>query len=266
VKTYWERRYSSTHSLTSALDGGEWSASLPGRFTPREKKPATQCIGGWVGPRAVLDTVVKRKIPSPYRESNPRTPIVQPVAQRYTDWAITVLTWLSKGTKLPTPLGQQFNIQNGGHVGCRRSTWSKVAAWLDTDRLFVSGGLRHNILEYNRTPELAPLCNESRCRHVTIRNAFRRWSVTSYRVFTIPYHLHVLTARRCRNLLLTYERAKVQGVGLDTVLQCNVNCLTQISASGKKRSSAPGNSKHCHRTGNRFETANSLSNRRHESC
>jgi hypothetical protein len=32
-----------------------------------------------VGPRAVLDTVVKRKIPSPRRKSNPRTPIVQPV-------------------------------------------------------------------------------------------------------------------------------------------------------------------------------------------
>jgi hypothetical protein len=42
-----------------------------------------------VGPRAVLDTVVKRKIPSPRRESNPRTPIVQSVAQRYTDRAIT---------------------------------------------------------------------------------------------------------------------------------------------------------------------------------
>jgi hypothetical protein len=32
-----------------------------------------------VGPRAVLDEVVKRKIPSPRRESNPGTPIVQPV-------------------------------------------------------------------------------------------------------------------------------------------------------------------------------------------
>jgi hypothetical protein len=29
--------------------------------------------------------------PSPRRESNPGTPIVQPVAQRYTDWAITAL-------------------------------------------------------------------------------------------------------------------------------------------------------------------------------
>jgi hypothetical protein len=39
-----------------------------------------------VDPRAVLDVVVKRKIPSPLRESNPRTPIVQPVAQRYTNY------------------------------------------------------------------------------------------------------------------------------------------------------------------------------------
>jgi hypothetical protein len=50
-----EWRYSSTHSLASALDGGEWPASRPGRFTPRETTPATHWIGGWVGPRAVLD-------------------------------------------------------------------------------------------------------------------------------------------------------------------------------------------------------------------
>jgi hypothetical protein len=44
-----------------------------------------------VGPRTVLDVVVKGKIPSPCQESNPRTPIVQPVAQHYTDWAIKAL-------------------------------------------------------------------------------------------------------------------------------------------------------------------------------
>jgi hypothetical protein len=80
-----EWRYSSTHSLTSALDGGEWSASRPARFTPRERAPGTHWIGGWVGPGTVLDTVAKRKIPIPRRESNPRSPIVQPVVQRYTD-------------------------------------------------------------------------------------------------------------------------------------------------------------------------------------
>jgi hypothetical protein len=73
-------RYSSTHSLTSALDGGEWSASHASRFTPRERAPRTHWIGDWVDPRAGLDTVAKRKIPSPPRESNPDHPVVQPVA------------------------------------------------------------------------------------------------------------------------------------------------------------------------------------------
>jgi len=43
--------------LTSALDGGEWSASLPGRFTPRERAPCTHWIGGWVGPRTGLKEI-----------------------------------------------------------------------------------------------------------------------------------------------------------------------------------------------------------------
>jgi len=51
-------------------------------FTPRERAPGTHWIGGWVGPRAVL---VKRKIPIPRRLSNCLTPMVQPVAQRYTE-------------------------------------------------------------------------------------------------------------------------------------------------------------------------------------
>jgi hypothetical protein len=71
MKTYWEWRYSSTHSLTSALDGSEWSASRPARFTPRERAPSTHWIGSWVSPTIVLDRVVKRKIPSLRRESNP---------------------------------------------------------------------------------------------------------------------------------------------------------------------------------------------------
>jgi len=38
METYSGRRYSSTHSLTSALDGDEWSASGPS-FTSRERAP-----------------------------------------------------------------------------------------------------------------------------------------------------------------------------------------------------------------------------------
>jgi membrane protein insertase Oxa1/YidC/SpoIIIJ len=42
----------------------------------RERAPDTHCIGGWVGRRAILDAVVKRKISSLRRESNPRTPMM----------------------------------------------------------------------------------------------------------------------------------------------------------------------------------------------
>jgi hypothetical protein len=41
---------------------GEWSASRPGRLTPRERAPGTHWIGGWVGPRAVLDAVMKNSM------------------------------------------------------------------------------------------------------------------------------------------------------------------------------------------------------------
>jgi hypothetical protein len=44
-----------------------------------------------MGLRAGLDVVSKRKASSPCRESNPDNPIVQPVAQRYTGWAVTAL-------------------------------------------------------------------------------------------------------------------------------------------------------------------------------
>jgi hypothetical protein len=104
-----EWRYSSTHSLTSALDGGGWTASRPGRFTSRERAPSTHWKGSWVGPRAILDAVVKRKIPSPRRESNPRTPIVQPVAQRYTYWSIRALV-------LPTLMPTKWCAYNDNHI------------------------------------------------------------------------------------------------------------------------------------------------------
>jgi hypothetical protein len=78
MKTYW---WSGGIALRILDIGTRWKylASRPGRFTPREKVPSAHWIGGWVGPRAILDAAVKRKIPSPHRESNPRTPIVRSV-------------------------------------------------------------------------------------------------------------------------------------------------------------------------------------------
>jgi hypothetical protein len=39
--------------LTSALVGGERSASLPSRFNPGERAPSTHSIGVWVRPESV---------------------------------------------------------------------------------------------------------------------------------------------------------------------------------------------------------------------
>jgi hypothetical protein len=64
--------------LTSALAGGEWSASRLRRFATGERAPGTHGIGGWVDPRAGLDD----------RDSKSDTSVSQPVASRYTDYAI----------------------------------------------------------------------------------------------------------------------------------------------------------------------------------
>jgi hypothetical protein len=48
--------------LTSALNGGELSASRPDRFTPAERAPGTHWIGGWVTPRTGLDDEMRIEI------------------------------------------------------------------------------------------------------------------------------------------------------------------------------------------------------------
>jgi hypothetical protein len=47
--------------LTSALIGGDWSASRPGRFTQGETTRGTHWMGCWVGTRTSLDDVEKKK-------------------------------------------------------------------------------------------------------------------------------------------------------------------------------------------------------------
>jgi hypothetical protein len=74
MKTYWGVEVLLHVFLTSGLYGGEWSASRSGRFTPRERAHGTRWTGGWVGPRAGLDTVVKRKIPMEYCGVIPELP------------------------------------------------------------------------------------------------------------------------------------------------------------------------------------------------
>jgi hypothetical protein len=73
MKAYWGSGSIAHAFLNLALDGGEWSVSRSGRFTPREIALGTHWIGGWVGLRAGLDAVVRSKLPSPYRDMNPRS-------------------------------------------------------------------------------------------------------------------------------------------------------------------------------------------------
>jgi hypothetical protein len=43
--------------LTLAIVGGKESPSCPGGFTPREKDPSINSIGGWVGGRISMEKV-----------------------------------------------------------------------------------------------------------------------------------------------------------------------------------------------------------------
>jgi hypothetical protein len=111
-------------------------------FTPRPlyrqgKTPGTHWIGGWVGPRAVPDAVVKRKIPSPSRESKPRTPIFQLVARRYTDWAISGRNY-----------SLRYRLQDGYPIGAEGFLWPKS----DGDHSPPSSAEVKNAWSYTSTP------------------------------------------------------------------------------------------------------------------
>jgi hypothetical protein len=71
-----EWRYSSTHSLTSVLDGCEWSASRPGRFTHRKNSPWYPLDRRLGGPQSQSGRGGEEK------KSHPL--IIHPVAHSYT--------------------------------------------------------------------------------------------------------------------------------------------------------------------------------------
>jgi len=64
----WENRYSSTISLTSALDRDGCQRYAPDNLL-LETKHGTQFAGGWVVPRATLEGFGKTR---PYRDTIPR--------------------------------------------------------------------------------------------------------------------------------------------------------------------------------------------------
>ena len=79
---------------------------------PLGKRPGIPCTGGWVGLRAGLDGCGKSRPPPGF---DPRT--VQPVASRYTDYAIPASVWLTttyitSNNKTHTRVGAKFQASS----------------------------------------------------------------------------------------------------------------------------------------------------------
>jgi hypothetical protein len=69
-----DRRYSSYSFSISALDAVIGQRHAPVVLYPRERPPGTHCTGGWVDPRAGLDTEARGKILLPLPGFEPRSP------------------------------------------------------------------------------------------------------------------------------------------------------------------------------------------------
>jgi hypothetical protein len=92
MKAYWGVELQ-LHSFFDLCTWWRWVVS----FTPRPiysqgKSPCNPLNRRLGGPQSRSGRGDEEKNSQPLRESNPRTPIIQPVAQRYADWAITALT------------------------------------------------------------------------------------------------------------------------------------------------------------------------------
>jgi hypothetical protein len=81
--------------MTTALEGGEGSASRPAALYSREST-GTNCRGSWLGPRAGLDRYEKSPPPPGV---DPQT--VQAVASRYTDYATRSTVHSVNGENFP---------------------------------------------------------------------------------------------------------------------------------------------------------------------
>jgi hypothetical protein len=77
-----ERTYSFYSFLTSALDGGEWSASRHGPALRPGKDPGIHWVCGLVDLRASLDTQTTEKS---FASAGSRTPVVHSVVRHYTE-------------------------------------------------------------------------------------------------------------------------------------------------------------------------------------
>jgi hypothetical protein len=94
-----ERKYRSYWFSTSALDEGEWSASLPGsalapgKGAPEKGAPVSIIQEtGWA-PEPVWTQRLREKSFGLCQGSNLNRPVIQPVSRLYTDWATPAHTY-----------------------------------------------------------------------------------------------------------------------------------------------------------------------------
>jgi hypothetical protein len=119
--------------VTTAPEGGVWSASLLGRFNPG-KDPVPIVQEGWVGPRANLDVCEKSR---PHRDSIPGPSSPQPVAiptELSRPLHVKYPIFLSDLNQILTFLKQVLmKIANKGFDG-NLSTYFRFDTYVRTDR------------------------------------------------------------------------------------------------------------------------------------
>jgi hypothetical protein len=107
----------------------EWVVNATSRLLYPRKRPGTQRTGSWVNLAAGLDGRGKSRLPPGFDP-----PTVQPIASRYTDWAIPAHERVN-----------ELRIQSCGTVKVLRvsdnpkATFACVCIW--TDAMFFSVGL-----------------------------------------------------------------------------------------------------------------------------
>jgi hypothetical protein len=155
--------YSSYSFTTSALGGG-WVVSFTPRprFTSGEKIPSTHCTGGWMGPRACLDTEDRGKILRPCRGSNLDRPVVQPVVRHYTAWANPAPGYVVQAYNLCKMTETERVSKYGAVNTCtcdRRRAWKREI--LHNEKLLICRNTLYQILlgMSNKEREMNRTCN-----------------------------------------------------------------------------------------------------------